>query len=317
MLPSLTAIASRLRFRHLSLVIGLSEHGSLNRAAEFLGMTQSGLTKALQEVEATFGAPLFVRSARGLLPNELGHCVIRYARLARADLGHLRDDLAGAMRGSGGKVVVGAIPGALHSVLVTAVTELQKVESSIFVSLREGSSSELLDLVDQGQLDFALCRTTVAQRPDQFDYEFLSGESVDIVANPSHRLAGLRDLTWASLMEHRWIVYPAHLPVYGLMERAFARHGLPMPPQAIETASPFSTLLLLQEDADLIAVMSRSTATFCEIHGIVKRLPLEMPIKHEGYGIVTRHGAHITPAMSRLFEVLRIVANSKQASDLV
>ena len=312
MLPSLPAIASRLRFRHLSLVIGISEHGSLNRAADFLGMTQSGLTKALQEVEATFGAPLFVRSARGLLPNELGHCVIRYARLARADLGHLRDDLAGAMRGSGGKVAVGAIPGALHSILVTAVTELQKVESSIFISLREGSSSELLELVDQGQLDFALCRTTVAQRPDQFDYEFLCGENVDIVVNPSHPLVGQRDVTWATLTRHRWIVFPAHLPAYGLLERTFASQGLPMPPQAIETASPFSTILLLQEDSDLVAVMSGSTTKFCERHGIVKRLPLEIPVKHEGYGIVTRHGTHITPAMKRLFEVLRGIASSQQ-----
>jgi DNA-binding transcriptional LysR family regulator len=313
MLPSLNAIASRLRFRHLALVIGLSEHGSLNRAAEFLGMTQSGLTKALQEIEATFGAPLFVRSARGLLPNALGHCVIRYARLARSDLGHLHDDLAGAMRGSGGKVVVGAIPGALHSILVAAVIELQKIESSIFVSLREGSSSELLEQVDQGRIDLALCRTTVAQRPDQFDYEFLSGESVCIVVNPSHPLVGQHDVTWTTLTQHRWIVYPAHLPVYGLMERTFASQGLPMPPQAIETSSPFSTLLLLQEDSDLIALMSGSTAKFCEIHGIVRKLPLEMPIKHEGYGIVTRHGAHITPAMKRLFEVLRSIASSQQA----
>ena len=44
MIPSLSSITSRLRFRHLGLLVALEECGSLHRAAERLGMTQPGLT---------------------------------------------------------------------------------------------------------------------------------------------------------------------------------------------------------------------------------------------------------------------------------
>src|SRR5688572_6541509 len=120
-LPSLASIAARLRFRQLQFLVALDEHGSLHRVAEQLAMTQPGATKMLHDLEAMFGTRLFERSKRGVQANELGRCAVRYARLAQADLGHLRDEIAGALSGKGGRLVVGAIAGALPDVLLPAL----------------------------------------------------------------------------------------------------------------------------------------------------------------------------------------------------
>ena len=123
MTPPLPSIISRLHLKQLRLLVALGEHGSLLKASRQVALTQPGASKALQEIETTFGTRLFVRTNRGLEPNAVGHCVIRYARLIQTDVAHLRDEIVGIMRGQGGRVAAGVIMGAVP-LLTDAISAL-------------------------------------------------------------------------------------------------------------------------------------------------------------------------------------------------
>lgn len=304
-LPSLSSIAARLRFRQLQFLIALEEHGSLHRVAEQLAMTQPGATKMLHELEALFGTRLFERSRSGVRANDLGHCVIRYARLAQADLGNLRQEIAGVLTGKGGRLAVGAIGGAIPAVLVDALMQLRRLQPALSVSLREDTSAGLLDALDAGRLDIALCRTRVALRPDQFDWEMLAEEPVAVAVGPGHRLARARKVRLADLAASSWVVYPANMPLRTLLEREFNEAGLPMPAHAVETASIFATVLLLQKDPSLAALLPAGTIDVYRRHGMAVALPIAIKSRTEPYGIVTRRGWKPTPAASLLMQVLR------------
>ncbi|MEH3086622.1 MAG: LysR family transcriptional regulator [Xylophilus ampelinus] len=308
MIPSLSSITSRLRFRQLGLLVALEECGSLHRAAERLGMTQPGLTKALREVEATFGSELFVRTKQGVRPNELGQCLIRHARLLDADLEHLREEMNGVLRGSGGRVAVGAITGALHSVLVGALSELRRMQPALSVEVRESTSLDLLDAINGGRLDVAVGRITVTGQADQFDYEELMEESVAVAVGPRHALARARRVTLAQLAKCRWVFYPGNMPLRKLLEREFRQAGLDLPAYPIETSSSLVTMLMLKDDPRLVALMASATMDFCEEHGIARRLPLSIGSRHEPFGIVTRRGARLSPAAEMLVRCLRAAA---------
>ncbi|KQP12486.1 LysR family transcriptional regulator [Pseudorhodoferax sp. Leaf267] len=311
MVPSLPSILARLRFRHLSLLIALDEHGSLHKAAQRTGMTQPGLTRALHEIELTFGAPLFTRSARGMAATELGQCVLRHARLIAADVGQLREEIEGVLRGSGGRIAVGAIAGALHGVLVAAIGRLRAQQPALSVEVREATSVELLQLLGEGRLDLAVCRTTVLPYPEQFHYEPLLDEHVAVAAHPRHPLLQAGPVTLDQLAGCAWIFYPAHLPLRSLLERAFHEAGLALPRHAVETASTFATMLLLREDTQAVALMTEATMAFCEHHGVAARLPIAITARHEGYGIVTRHGAQSSPLTGMLAQCLRDAARAQ------
>ena len=60
-------LASRLKMRHLTLLLQIQQHGSLTRAAEHMASSQPAVTNALAELEDMFGAPLFDRSALSLI----------------------------------------------------------------------------------------------------------------------------------------------------------------------------------------------------------------------------------------------------------
>ncbi len=309
--PSLQSMQARLRFRQLQFLTALSDLGSLHRVAEQLGMTQPGATKMLREIETTFGAQLFVRSKRGMRPNELGGCVVRYARLSQSDLGQLRDEIAGVLTGKGGRLSVGAIGGAMPAVLVRALTRLRAIQPALSVSVREDTSAGLLAALDDGRLDLAICRTTVSAEPDRYVYEPLCEEQVVIAVGAHHPLAHARTVTLPQLMQYGWVFYPSPMPLRSVLEREFKEAGLPFPEYTTETASIFVTMLLLQEDANLVALLTAETMAFCQRHRLARQLPLAIRSRTEPYGIVTRRGSLLSPAATMLAQALREVVASE------
>ncbi len=293
MLPSLTTIASRLRLKQLRLLIALDEHGSLHKAAEAVAITQPGATKALHEIESTLGATLFERTPKGLQPNDLGRCVIRYARLIHTDLAHLREEMLGILQGHGGRLSVGVIMGAVP-MLVEGLARLRHKQPELSVEIVEDTSARLLSLLDQGRLDLAICRTSVSRRPDNYECRALEQEGLALVANPRHPLAGADSLELADVAAYRWVVFPVNMPMRLLLEREFREAGLPFPPYPVETSSTFTTLSLLLEDEALVALMPVDVARVGLDAGLITRLTLNVKTRSEPYEVVTRKGASLS-----------------------
>jgi DNA-binding transcriptional LysR family regulator len=308
MIPTLPSLLARLRFRQLSVLIALDECGGLHKAAERLSITQPGLTKALHEIESTFGAQLFVRSNSGVQANELGQCLIRYARMFESDLENLREQMNGVLRGSGGRVAVGAITGALHGFLIDSISQLRRHQPSVSIEVREGTSLDLLQWIDEGRLDLAVCRTSVSSSAEQFDYEPLMEEVVAAAVGPNHPLAKAKRVTLAQLAKYRWILYPGNMPLRKFLEHEFLNEGLELPSYPLETGSSLTTMLMLKEDSQLVALMASPTMDFCMEHGIARRLPIRFKTRHEGFGIATRRGTRLSPAASLLAGYMREMA---------
>lgn len=65
--------------RQFKYAVEVSQKGSINKAAESLYMSQPNLSRAIKEMEAGLGFPVFVRSARGMIPTPEGEEFLKYA----------------------------------------------------------------------------------------------------------------------------------------------------------------------------------------------------------------------------------------------
>ncbi len=65
-------IVSRLRLRHLPLLLALEQQRSISRVAAEMNLSQPAVTKALREIEDIFTTPLFTRTRNGLEPTATG-----------------------------------------------------------------------------------------------------------------------------------------------------------------------------------------------------------------------------------------------------
>ncbi|MEB3901994.1 LysR family transcriptional regulator [Pseudomonas putida] len=303
MLPSLTSMASRLRLRQLRLLISLDELGSIHKAAEAMSITQPGATKALNEIESTLGAVLFDRTSKGLEANDLGRCVVRYARLINTDLAHLREEMLGILQGHGGRLSVGTIMGAVP-MMVEGLASLREAQPDLSVTVVEDTSDRLLSLLDQGRLDVVICRTSVSRRPAAYESRVKHQEQLVLVANPAHPLAGSQSLNLSQLTDSRWVVFPVNMPLRLTLEREFREAGLSFPQYPIETSSTFTTLSMLRQDPGLLAVMPWDVAKVAVDHGMLVRLPLQLMSRSEPYEVVTRRGVELSSPARLLIDIL-------------
>src|SRR5262245_14820895 len=82
--PAQTFLSQYLKLRHVRLIIAREQTRSVTRAAENIGISQVGASKALAQIEASIGAKLFERRRTGLEPTETG---LRFLESSRKILG--------------------------------------------------------------------------------------------------------------------------------------------------------------------------------------------------------------------------------------
>ena len=297
--PTLETLMSRLRLRQLRLLMALDECGSIHKAAEQVAISQPGATRALNEIESTLGAPLFLRSARGLEANDLGRCVVRYARLIQTDVAHLREEMIGIQQGFGGHLAVGGTMGAIAAI-VEAIVKVRAEQPSLSLQVIEDTSEGLLRLLDEGRIDVALCRSNFGRRPGDYHCHGHFPEPLWVVANPAHPLVKVEAPDFIALARQAWIVYPVSMP--RMLEQEFVAAGLSQPVQSIEISSTYAILAMLERDDGVLALLPERIAREQVARGHVARVNYLFKTRNPAFELLWRRDRELSPAARRFIE---------------
>lgn len=142
--------------RQLRYLVAVVERLNFTQAAEDCFVTQSTLSAGIKELEQTLGARLLERDRQRVLVTPLGEEIAARARhlLAQAaDLAAHARDAGAPMRGS---LRLGAIPTIAPFLLPRLVPEVRGDFPELRLVLREDTTAQLLQRLDEGRLDFAL-----------------------------------------------------------------------------------------------------------------------------------------------------------------
>lgn len=239
-------LAARLRFKHLQLLQALGRGGSLRAAAHAMNLTQPALSKALREIEAAFGVPLFERHARGLAPTERGRVALEGATLLLAQLQHVQQEVAAARPAV--LMRIGAPPFVAHGYLPAVLARITRGDPLVQVALLEERVPTLLRALAAGEVD-ALVSSYPARIPEdlgaRIEYEKLFDTAFRVIAPPTHPLAGSRRVGWEALAQQRWVMPAQTTMVRRVLEECFLRAGTAIPPPAVESTSPVTNIELV------------------------------------------------------------------------
>ena len=119
------AIPATLELRHLRAFVTAADEGSLSRAAELLGVTQSALSRQIQALERITGGSLLERAARGVAATGSGEVFRREAVTVLAIADEAVNRARYSARGVRGRCVFGVTPTAMVPTLLPAL--LQKL----------------------------------------------------------------------------------------------------------------------------------------------------------------------------------------------
>ncbi len=148
--------------RHLRYFLAVIDHGSVSRAADWLGIAQPALSTALARMEKDPGVRLFERSRRGAQPTPAALAILDDVRTSveRIDAAARRAQEIG--RGSAGQLTIGLVSSALFDTLPRALRELRRRAPGVRVILREMSNAEQAEALRTGAIDIGLMHTPVA-----------------------------------------------------------------------------------------------------------------------------------------------------------
>ena len=280
-------LASKMRLKHFRLIKEIDEAGNVIRAADAIAISQPGATKMLNEIESVLGQRLFERTKKGLIPNPVGQCVIRYSRLVLSNLDGMQKDIAGVRQGAGGYVSIGAVMGAVPTAAKMAA-QLSSDRPNVKLNIRQSISAELLDQLDKGTIDIAICRTSVSQRPEEYDIWAEIDESVHIVANVDHPCAGLDNIGLRELSDCPWIVCMPDMPMRRHFEREFINAGVAFPQNVIETASALAVSVMLETNSNLCSMQPSDVVRQLVSTDRISELDVALTTRSEPYQVVTR-----------------------------
>ncbi|MGW3950204.1 LysR substrate-binding domain-containing protein [Streptomyces sp. NPDC004752] len=289
----------RLKFRHLVLLDALARQRSVVGAAAELHITQPVVTRGLHELEEILGVQLFERGPRGITPTVFGEAFTEHARamLAQAsEAGRHIVELADAARGT---VVVGTHLAGSNVLLPHAIAMLKQQRPHLTVVVREASPKALLVEMEAGRVDLIVGRLT-APSDDRWERQKLYDESIELAVRATHPLAGRTDVEVPVLAEYPWILPGRETSLRGELEGFFARHGISLPANRVETTS-FLTVRQLLLDADVIAALpSLITREDARLTGLA--VPLEL-VGHS-VGLTLSKKRWLSPAAQTLIRCL-------------
>lgn len=303
----------RLRLRHLQLLTLLREEGSLRAAAEALSLTQPAVSKMLHEIEQAFGARLFERGRRGVLPNASGLAAIRLARVVLGEVGRGAEEIDAVQGGATGILRVGTL--SITSIVPIAVVDLCARLPNARVQIREGRLRELLPLLHDGEIDCvfgAVPSEALAGQPvEDLRTDLIFEDRLCVLVSERSALADRKRASWSELDALRWVVPPRDTPVRQQFTAAFLRAGRSPPVPVVETLSPVTLMELLRLEPSFAGVVRFESARADSFAGL-RRLEVSPTMSLPPLCAVTRRKAiDATPIVLAFVDALRRAGRSK------
>jgi DNA-binding transcriptional LysR family regulator len=201
-----------MRLEDLRVFSLLAQTRNLHRVAQKTGLTQSAVSKIVQQLEAEFGTRLVDRDGRGVGLTTAGRVLVERAAEIGASVAQTYAEMAAAQSASAGKIRVGVVPALLESALLPILARYTTRESAVSFQLSVQVSALLFDALKDGRLDLALCFTTDAEPDEELQSDDIERQRYRIVARRGHPLTATQGGPDV-LQSARWLLpLPGHRP---------------------------------------------------------------------------------------------------------
>jgi DNA-binding transcriptional LysR family regulator len=296
-------LRSRLKLRHLQLLLAIDEQRNLHRAAERMNIAQPAASKLLAEVEAIFGQALFERHPRGLVPTVQGEILIRNGGMALRTLTQAAMEVNAFTKGQTGMVCVGTVMAPMIELLVDAIEEVRAHHPGLQITVEHNISDVLAPKLLEGEIDFALARIPSDLEPKKFTYRELWDEELHLLCRETHPLAGKANISLAELAEWPWVLQPRGSPLRQKIEQLFLGAGVPMPKSIINSTSAVMSLIMVNQ-SDAITSLEWNVAKLMSDMSRLRMLEFPERMFLQPYGLLTVAERPLSPGAKVMHDAI-------------
>ncbi len=199
-------------------VVAVAHGGSFTKAAEIVGVTQSGITKSIADLERELGFAIFYRTSRGALLTEEGRDFVERAS-------KLLEDARSLLQGSrergdpyAGPLRVGVCPASLEWLLAEPLAKLLAKHSGVRIEVLGSSFERMIRLLRNGSVDVAFGFDAAFAEWSDVRREHIATLQGVLFVRKHHPLLKRRPVSSAELADYDFVT-PSDSRPYGIVIR--------------------------------------------------------------------------------------------------
>lgn len=275
------------KFRHMQVLIRLTELGSMRRTALAVNMTQPAVSQLVAELEKLLETQLFFRHARGVAPTEATKDLIPVAQRILDALGEGSEAIANRLVENEGVVRVASSPAAAGGLLHGAMGPFAEANPGILVHIVETSGTDPLGSLAGSAADI-VCNREPNVIPKGWVFDTCCEDSLIAVCGEGHPLANRSGITAEELGACKWLLNRVGSVARSRFEDLARKHDWPSSARCqVIMHIPFLTYEMLRSDAYL-AILPRSVAAPWLEDGSVREVDADIAIPLAPLGILWR-----------------------------
>ena len=179
------------------------ELGSLSKAAEELGYTQSGISHMMQSLEEEVGFPLLVRTSAGIQPNHEGELLLPVIRQLLNTSESLEQYIAKIKGADTGRIRVAAYTSVATYWLPGIIRDFQKDYPNVEIQIIEMGSGAIEQIMRERKADLCIYAGGEGQ---EFEWIPLCRDRMLVLVPPEHPLARQDCVPLEALLKEKFIM---------------------------------------------------------------------------------------------------------------
>ncbi|MGA2052207.1 MAG: LysR substrate-binding domain-containing protein [Opitutales bacterium] len=195
-----------MELRHLRYFVAVAEEGSFTRAAVRLHVSQPPLSRQIRQLEEEAGAPLFIRSKRGVQLTEAGRFLLEEARRILAGSQRALEQVKAASRNETGRLAVAYTAAFFDPVVLRTLRRFRVKFPLVDLEIREQTAFQQMEALLENQIDLGYVGIRFPEFEQELVFECVRRAAMWVALPPDHALARRRRLTLRDLANEPFIL---------------------------------------------------------------------------------------------------------------
>ena len=303
-----------IKLRQIQFFLSVVKHNSFNKAAEYLNVSQPGISKAIHELEEIMSVKLINRLPKGIELTDFGKVLEKYSNLIMADINNAEKEIKSLKEGTFGTINIGVAFSPRIYLLPKSSINLQIKFPEIILNVYAGSRNDLLLRLLEGKIDLFVSAIVpedikIIEDIDIKDLKFLPlyKDTQYIVTRIDHPLQYKKNIKLQDTLDFDWIL-PDHEKNFRLfnLNDQFLKNNLKLPiPKIVYNSGNFALNVI--KNSDFLGIHPKQMIE-TQGNGLLAILDLEGITMEPSYGITYLANKPLRQSVKLIIEELSLVS---------
>ncbi len=280
--------------------IAIADHNGFHRAAQALHITQTALSRRLQNLETFLGVRLVERTTRSVSLTPIGQNFLPQARRLLTDLAMALVEIRETGKSLRGDVTIACVPTAGVHYLPRIVQRYAALHPDNRIRILDDASSDVAAAVWRREAEFGI-NMQGADDPQFTSIPLLKDRFV-LVCRDDHPLAHKKRLSWKQLSKHALVLAGAESGNRPLLDLALEKRRIKLRSYyEVQRSSTAVGMVAEGVGATVVPELALQKSAYPRLRVI----RLADPVVSRTLVLLSRAKVHLTPAAQALYDLIR------------